>query len=184
MTIFSTYLGENIVETWDNPMNIATPTMEDYWFSVFSKQKQYKVKELGPNIFELKFWLNNFGTKYNREVYNFLSILGDLGGVMEVIDVIIGFFILSISEFCYNLEVIGKLFFARTNDNDLLMTNSDKKYKIQGLKSLSKKANKEMQLHRAIKLRLCDQFKLFCSLKYSCCCRSWKKREKLMMLYE
>lgn len=156
-TIYSTYLGQNNVETWDNPFNIAKATLEDTWYTIFNKHMHFQVKELGPTIFEQKYWLNNFGTKYNREVYNFLDLLGDLGGVMEVIDVIIGFFLLSISEFSYNLEVMSKLFFARTKDDNLLLApNLDEEMKIKSLNSLSRKANKELLMHRAIKLKPCD----------------------------
>lgn len=81
--------------------------------------------------------------KYSREVYNILDLLGDLGGVLEVIEVVIGFFLVYISEFSYNLEVMGKLFVARTKEEDLLAPPSEK-YKQRKLKTLSKKANEEI----------------------------------------
>lgn len=47
---------------------------------------------------------------HTREYYNLLDMLGDLGGIVEIIITFIGLFVLPVSEFGYHLKVIQKLF--------------------------------------------------------------------------
>ena len=48
-----------------------------------------------------------------------MDILGDLGGIAEIILKVIGFVLLPISEFSFNLQAIGDTYFARTKDQRL-----------------------------------------------------------------
>ena len=61
-------------------------------------------------------WLNNESAKYNRQIYNIFDLLGDLGGVTEVIMISFGFFLFSISEHSFHVTAIKRLFYARTVD--------------------------------------------------------------------
>lgn len=58
--------------------------------------------------------LHNESVKFNRQIYNIFDLLGDLGGVTEVIMIIFGFFLFSISEHSFYLTALTKLFYART----------------------------------------------------------------------
>jgi len=53
-------------------------------------------------------------------VYNVLDLLGDLGGVLEIITLIIGFFIYPVSEFSFILKAAKRLYLVRTNDDKLM----------------------------------------------------------------
>ena len=44
-----------------------------------------------------------------REVYNVLDLLSDLGGVLEIISLVLGVFILPISEFSFILKAAKRL---------------------------------------------------------------------------
>jgi hypothetical protein len=56
---------------------------------------------------------------HQREVYNLLDLIGDLGGVLEVIIAFFGLFIYPISEFSFFLTALERLFLARTVDKTL-----------------------------------------------------------------
>jgi hypothetical protein len=73
-------------------------------------------------IFSSVTWLNNESTKFSRQVYNIFDLLGDLGGVTEVIMITFGFFLFSVSEHSFHMTAIKKLFFVRTKDETLFGT--------------------------------------------------------------
>jgi len=56
---------------------------------------------------------------HHRKCYGAFDLLGDLGGVIEVIMVLFGFMIYPISEHSFMLKATKKLFKARTTKNDL-----------------------------------------------------------------
>lgn len=59
---------------------------------------------------------------YNeRSIYNFLDLLGDLGGLTECFMLVFGFFLFPISEHSFLLQATKKLFFAKTDDDQLLL---------------------------------------------------------------
>lgn len=70
---------------------------------------------------------------YERASYGIMDVLGDLGGVQEVIQFVLGVFLLPISHFCFHLSAIGKLFLVKTKDLSILDLNktfmSDEKRK-------------------------------------------------------
>lgn len=57
----------------------------------------------------------------SRAVYNFLDLLGDLGGLTECFMITFGFFLLPISEHDFVVQATKRLFIAKTTDDDLLM---------------------------------------------------------------
>ena len=52
-------------------------------------------------------------------IYNYFDLLGDLGGVTEIILLVFGFFLLPISKHSFILKATKKLFLARTKRDDL-----------------------------------------------------------------
>ena len=60
--------------------------------------------------------LSDISVAHSREKYSLLDLLGDLGGVLEVIILVTGMIFFSISEHSFVLKVIEKMFFARTDD--------------------------------------------------------------------
>lgn len=63
--------------------------------------------------------LDQLGVLEKRRKYGLLDLLGDMGGVLEVIVLGFGFFIFPISEFSYLIEAAQSLFYARTFRHDM-----------------------------------------------------------------
>lgn len=58
---------------------------------------------------------------HGRRIYSLFDLLGDLGGVTEVIMLCFGFMLYPISEHSFHLKAIKKLFIAKTSNDDLFM---------------------------------------------------------------
>ena len=56
---------------------------------------------------------------HERAVYGSLDLLGDLGGVTEIIMIVFGFFLNPISEHSFILKAAKKMFTARTKEQQL-----------------------------------------------------------------
>jgi len=52
-------------------------------------------------------------------VYNIFDLLGDIGGLIEALIIVSGFFLTKISEYYFNIELIQNLFMAETRDNKI-----------------------------------------------------------------
>lgn len=64
-------------------------------------------------------YLSSLQKTNDRAIYGLIDLLGDLGGVLEVIMVITGIFICPISEHHFILQATKRMFLARTKRNDL-----------------------------------------------------------------
>ena len=56
---------------------------------------------------------------HKREIFNLLDLVGDLGGVIEVMVLIFGFVFFPISQQSFILKFTKSLFKARTSDGQL-----------------------------------------------------------------
>jgi len=63
--------------------------------------------------------LEDESIRHIRYIYNVLDVLGDLGGVTEVIMLLFGFFLFPISEHSFILQALRRLYKARTTDDSL-----------------------------------------------------------------
>lgn len=120
-------------------------------------------------------------------------MLGDLGGVTEVLMLIFGFFMFPISEHSFYVHAAKLLYFAKTEDSELF-TNVEKDKKGKGKyldpakfpKDLSKEEIDDAKKNRAITLSSYDNFMLFVSrllgMFFCECC--WDKRKKLERMYD
>jgi hypothetical protein len=52
--------------------------------------------------------------EHSREIYNIFDLIGDLGGVLEIIVAFFGFFLFGIAEKSFVLKALEKLFLAHT----------------------------------------------------------------------
>lgn len=121
-------------------------------------------------------------------MYNSLGVLGDLGGIIEVIMIIFGFFLFPVSEHSFYLSAGRLLYFARTKDeqmftksNDPELTDKLEKYlDPQKFKSANNKLMHEIKKHHIIRLSLWDNARLFMAniMSLFCCDFCWKKKEK------
>jgi hypothetical protein len=111
-------------------------------------------------------------------------LLGKLGGITNVMMLLFGFILFEWSEHSFVLKAAKKLFIARTRDEHLFIP--DPRVNIE-VKAKTKKVQKELDLHRVIKLRFRDRLCLFISLRMGSCfpniCWKKKNREKFQKLY-
>ena len=68
---------------------------------------------------ETKVFLMSELVEHEREIYSLLDLLGDLGGVTEVIMIIFGCILFPISEHEFNLQSAKRLFLAHTQDEEI-----------------------------------------------------------------
>lgn len=57
--------------------------------------------------------------------YGFLDLLGDLGGVTEVLMLVFGFFLFPISEHSFYVHAASLLYFAKTEDEKLFISKAN-----------------------------------------------------------
>ena len=67
-----------------------------------------------PTLFMMNFQIYDQIIIHTREYYGILDLMGDLGGVLEIITIISGVFITPLSEYGFNLKAIQKLYIAST----------------------------------------------------------------------
>ena len=58
--------------------------------------------------------------KHKREVYSLLSLIGDLGGVLEIFVLLFIFIINPITDFSFKMKAIQKLYLVKTKDGESL----------------------------------------------------------------
>jgi len=66
-------------------------------------------------------------TDYERQIYGILDLLGDFGGVMEVILLIADFILRPVSMHSFLTKAISKLYKASTKDENLFKKSNNKK---------------------------------------------------------
>lgn len=120
---------------------MINPTFDGFSWEVGKISQELSVIEASNGTFyEQSFWVFNQGNVISREVYNFLDILGDLGGMLGLFQSFVAFFVLPISEFSFNLEMINHLFMAKTSDQSILKDIEETDECKSKLKKLSKRA--------------------------------------------
>ena len=85
-------------------------------------------------------FLINISTKsveHQRKVYDILSLMGDIGGVIEILILLTAAFIGPINEHLFNLKAIQKLYLARTRQQNLFNVKLNKK-QVKKRKEVSK----------------------------------------------
>ena len=90
-----------------------------------------------------------------------MDLIGDLGGVMDLIIVIFGLLLYPYSQYSYNLEMQRCLYKARTNDNEMFKKVKEKVKKMKTHFHINKKMKLELSKHHSIILAPLDKFKLF-----------------------
>ena len=120
-----------------------------------------------------------------------MDILGDLGGVIEILMIVLGTFLYPISEHSFILKALSKLYMARTRDEQLLHKNhieaenlekdeeDDQKGQVKRKRRLSKAEKREIDKHRFIKISIKDSVMLYVSeiLGRCFCDFCWSKKK-------
>ena len=54
----------------------------------------------------MNLFLDDVETYHTREIYDLLGLLGDLGGIQDILIAIVGIFVFPYSEFSYTLKAM------------------------------------------------------------------------------
>ena len=125
-----------------------------------------------PNIkYKATMLLSDISVSHSRQKYGLLDLLGDLGGVLEVLLLVSGAFFYSYSEYSFVIKAMQKLFLARSFEKNIFERKTENADVKQF--ALSKKELKELKYHKRIKLsnrKICKLYfsKTFESCFYSC----------------
>lgn len=85
------------------------------------------------------FFLHRHSQVRSREVYGFMDVLGDIGGIYSIIHWIFGIFLYSCSHHSFTLKIIKKLFFVRTKNIDFIAGQPDYEKNSKGIKKYLQK---------------------------------------------
>ena len=136
--------------------------------------------------------------KHKRNTYDLLDLLGDIGGIVEVLLICFVFVMDPISHFSFLNKAGHKLFLAKTKDNHLFehkhhhtdVVEEAKKVSAEESKKIPPKVFEELNCHRNIHIRTSDKIKIYltmllgrcyCTCFDALCC--FKRRKKLLKLY-
>lgn len=158
------------------------------FFQVGDRVKRYQHPDMEPGLlYNTMFYMQDEYMEHSREAYGTLDLLGDLGGVTEVIMIVFGFLIYPISEHSFTLKAAKKMFLARTTDETLFVSRPQDFEKINDAKEFfSKRTAAEIGKHRKIRVRTFDNFSLFMANFLGCLCpiSKWPKIEKYRKIYD
>jgi hypothetical protein len=85
-------------------------------------QTSYKNKDL---LYSAAMVLGQTGLGHTRIRYGLFSYLADLGGILEILTMFLGFLLFPLSEHSFIIKAANKFFFARTNRDDVFMPQED-----------------------------------------------------------
>jgi hypothetical protein len=91
---FYIYMRQHFIEFYDSKFQGGWPSLTGAFFTpgkVLTRNKSPKVAK--GILFESYLWRHSESIKHTRVVYDLLMVLGDLGGVTEVIMIFFGFFL-------------------------------------------------------------------------------------------
>ena len=113
-------ITKNFISTKDSWFpNIETYSGEFYKITEIV-HRPYHPEKFPNEIFRASSYLQSEATYYEREVFNFVDLIGELGGVVEIIIIVFGILIYPISKQSFILKASNQLFKARTKDRNLL----------------------------------------------------------------
>ena len=87
------------------------------------------VPPLKNSLYQTIMFMDQTTMMHGRRIYSLFDLLGDLGGVTEVVMLCFGFMLYPISEHSFYLKAIKKLFIARTKSNTLFRKKKAKSKK-------------------------------------------------------
>ena len=148
----------------DDWFQIGQISKEGFFYTINDSLLRAKYKKNNPNLLlEHNFYLDHILVTHKRTIYDVIALLGDLGGVTEVLMLVLGFFLFPISESSYNMISTKRLFLAKTTEESLFL-KSDKccsKGKHLGHENIPKgiKSNlkDEIEKHRLVRLKTKDK---------------------------
>ena len=85
------------------------------------KKIENKIQKNDPSIiYESFFMLDMEEVVHERTVYNFLDLLGDMGGLVDIIVSFFGIVLFPMSKFSFILKALEKLYQVSSKDSSFL----------------------------------------------------------------
>ena len=125
-------------------------------------------------------------------MYDIVQLIGVLGGVTGVLTLVLGFFILPISEASFIMKSAKRMFLVKTKDEEIFNVDTKKKSigKFIDMNKMpeSLRNNKEsgINYHRIISLKRKDKICFYLSHtlgQFFCCKCCWKNNIKINKLF-
>ena len=168
-------------------MKMDNPSYEGTFYDV---EKTYKnelpndVPFFKDKVFVHEYTIGEQVIDHERSIYTFLDLIGDLGGVQDIIVFFFAFFVSPISEHFFNMKFLRKMYLVRTSNKTIFSTpvgqplkKNKKKPKFKNLKQQipdnmeTSEIIQEVNLHYPIKLSLWQIIKTYlASIKALHCC--------------
>ena len=73
------------------------------------------------SLYQFEMFLMFENMEHEREIYGLLDLMGDLGGVTEIVMLMFGFILSPIAEHKFNLQAAKRLFIAQSKDGELFV---------------------------------------------------------------
>jgi hypothetical protein len=148
----------------DDWFQIGQITKEGSYFGIETSSYKPKLAKQYPGLLiDYQLMLTNTVKTHRRVIYDIVALLGDLGGVTEVIMLVMGIILFPISESSYNMMSTKRMFLASTADDELFVEPDEevKKRKFisdQHIKGgIKAQLEEEIKKHRVIKLSRKDK---------------------------
>jgi hypothetical protein len=100
----------------------------EYYNVKLEKKIEFKIQNNDPSlIYESFFMLDMEEVVQERTVYNFLDLLGDMGGLVDIIVSFFGIVLFPMSKFSFILKALEKLYQVSSKDSSFLQKKTLKK---------------------------------------------------------
>lgn len=113
-------IEKNEVETEDSIFQLGQVSIETEYYDIL-RNIERTYPDVDGRLYTGEVVLANSGLVHRRRVYSIFDLMGDLGGVIEILLIVFNIMFLPMAEHSFNLKAIKKLFLARTKDEELFM---------------------------------------------------------------
>lgn len=104
------YLRKNFIEVEDAQLQLGFPDREDIFYDV-EKADQNRALSTDKNlVMKTRIGFGFVGMLHRRQNYSLMGILGDVGGVFELLCSMVGVFLIPISRHSFMLHVLKKTY--------------------------------------------------------------------------
>ena len=118
-------IAKNMIYTQDDYFQLGQYTHIGEFYDVHNVLPSKVTHKIMPKtLFNTRIWLDSTMTTSNRSIYHFLDVLGDMGGVLEILIVVFGIVCCTFSEYSFIITAANKYFNARTS-NEIIFDQKD-----------------------------------------------------------
>ena len=123
----------NNITTLDSIFEVFQQPYESFFFDIENTDKhEYESLSLQKffenstiPLLEINFEISDKYLMHGREVYDLITLVGDLGGVIDVFIFIFGILVNPINFHSFSIKSLKKLYIARTIDKDIFKIELD-----------------------------------------------------------